>query len=87
MTPHFIVMLIAAVAGCGPVCSLTEKLRLILEKEENLAPKENLVQVILYTAAFLLVMGKIIYLPFCHPVIPEIVVQRGSIIQTVRGIV
>ncbi len=62
MTPHFIVMLIAAVAGCGPVCSLTEKLRLILEKEENLAPKENLVQVILYTAAFLLLLWCIVRL-------------------------
>lgn len=62
MTPHFIAMLIAAVIGCGPVRCLTVKLRHLSEKEGKLAPKENVVQVILYTAAFLLLLWCIIRL-------------------------
>ena len=62
MTPHLLVMLIAAVIGCGPVRSLTVRLRLLSKKEEKLAPRENFVEVILYTAAFLLLLWCIIRL-------------------------
>lgn len=62
MTPHLVVMLIAAVIGCGPVRSLTVRLRLLSKKEEKLAPKENFVEVILYTAAFLLLVWCIVRL-------------------------
>jgi len=62
LTPYFLVMLIAAVIGCGPVRCLTVKLRILSEKEEKLAPKENFVQILLYTAAFLLLLWCIIRL-------------------------
>lgn len=62
MTPYFLVMLIAAVVGCGPIRGLTVKLRLISEKEEELHTKENFVQAVLYTAAFFLLLWCIIRL-------------------------
>lgn len=62
LTPFFIVMLIAAVIGCGPICCLTVKLRTVSEKAEKLTPKENFVQIILYAAAFALLLWCIIRL-------------------------
>lgn len=62
MTPYFIVMLAAAVIGCGPVCGLTVKLRRLLEKQEQPASRENAAEVFLYTAAFLLLLWCIIRL-------------------------
>ena len=56
MTPFFIVMLIAAVIGCAPIRRLTVKLRTVSEKAGKLTPKENIVQIILYTAAFALLL-------------------------------
>lgn len=62
LTPFFIVMLVAAVIGCGPIHSLTMKLRAVSEKEETLTSKETFVQFILYIAAFALLMWCIIRL-------------------------
>ncbi|MCM1297037.1 MAG: MBOAT family protein [Muribaculaceae bacterium] len=61
LTPFFIAMLIAAVIGCGMLRNLTMKLRAVSEQEE-LTKKENIVQVILFTAAFLLLSWCIIRL-------------------------
>lgn len=62
MTPFFIVMLIAAVIGCAPIRRLTVKLRTVSEKAGKLTPKENIVQIILYTAAFALLLWCVIRL-------------------------
>ncbi len=56
MTPFFIVMLLAAMIGCAPIRRLTVKLRTVSEKAGKLTPKENIVQIILYTAAFALLL-------------------------------
>ncbi len=61
LTPFFIAMLIAAVIGCGPIRSLTLKLRDVSEKEE-ITQKENIVQILLFTVAFLLLSWCIIRL-------------------------
>lgn len=62
MTPFFIVMLIAAVIGCGPVRCLTVKLRDVSQKEGELIQKEKFVRIILYVAAFVLLLWCIIRL-------------------------
>ncbi len=56
MTPFFIVMLIAAVIGCGPIRCLTVRLRAASKKEGTLTPGENFVQIVLYMAAFVLLL-------------------------------
>ncbi len=78
MTPFFIAMLIAAIIGCGPVCSLTAKFaslqsrpaRQRVKQEDGItseAPilsrkKENFVQIIQYSASFALLLWCIIRL-------------------------
>lgn len=62
MTPFFIVMLIVAIIGCGPVRRLTIKLNAVSEKKGKLTAKENSVQIILYIAAFALLLWCIIRL-------------------------
>ncbi|MDE6024988.1 MAG: MBOAT family protein [Lachnospiraceae bacterium] len=61
LTPFFIVMLIAAVIGCAPVRSISRKIKISSDKEE-LTSKENFVQIILYIAAFVLLLWCIIRL-------------------------
>lgn len=56
MTPFFIVMLAAAVICCGPIRPLVLKFRTASEKDEKLTSKENFVQIILYAAAFVLLL-------------------------------
>lgn len=62
LTPFFIVMLIAAMIGCAPIRCLSLKLRAAAEKEGTLSPKENFVQIILYMAAFVLLLWCILRL-------------------------
>lgn len=62
LTPFFLAMLLVAVVGCGPVRCLTLKLREASEKEGKLSAKENLVQIILYIAAFVMLLWCIIRL-------------------------
>lgn len=62
MTPFFIVMLAAAVICCGPIRSLVLKLRAASERDGKLTSKENFVQIILYVAAFVLLLWCIIRL-------------------------
>lgn len=62
MTPFFIVMLIVAVVCCGPIRPLVLKLRAAALKDGGLTSKQNFVQMILYVAAFALLLWCIIRL-------------------------
>ena len=62
LTPFFLAMLAAAVAGCAPLSRLSLRLREASEQGEELAPKENFVQAALYLAAFVLLLWCIIRL-------------------------
>lgn len=62
MTPFFLAMLAVAIVGCAPLRFLTLKLRAASQQEGELAPKENFVQIVLYMAAFVLLLWCIIRL-------------------------
>lgn len=62
MTPFFIAMLVVAVICCGPIRPLVLRLRVATEKEGRLTSKENFVQIILYAAAFVLLLWCIVRL-------------------------
>ena len=62
MTPFFIAMLAVAVICCGPIRPLVLRLRADAEKKRRLTSKENLIQMILYAAAFVLLLWCIIRL-------------------------
>ena len=49
LTPYFIVMLVAAIVGCGPIARFADRVRM-LEQKEALSQRENTVQ----TATFVL---------------------------------
>ena len=62
LTPFFIVILAAAIIGCGPIRGLTMRFRTASEKEGALASKETFVLYLLYIAAFVLLLWCIIRL-------------------------
>ena len=62
VTPYFLVMLAAAVAGCGLAPCLTERWRRVPGGGGRLSPRESLMQGFQYAAAFLLLVWCIIRL-------------------------
>lgn len=62
MTPFFLVLLVVAIVGCAPFRFITLKLRTVSKQEGELTAKENFVQIILYVAAFVLLLWCIIRL-------------------------
>ena len=61
LTPYFIAMLSAAVLCCGPFRKLTERLRL-LENKETLTSRENILQIASFALSWLLLLWCILRL-------------------------
>ena len=61
LTPQFIVMLIIAIAVCGPLSNVIKRIRNGAENNA-LSKKENIVQIVFYTAAFALLAWCVIRL-------------------------
>ena len=57
LTPFFLVMLVAAIIGCGPIKGIGEKLKDVQEKDirgEEITSGQRKVQIVLYALAMLL---------------------------------
>lgn len=61
LKPFFIVMLIAAIIACGPIRKFADKIR-NLENAENLSKSDNLLQIISFVLAFVVLLWCLIRL-------------------------
>ena len=61
LKPFFIVMLIAAIIACGPIRKFADKIR-TLENAENLSKSDNLLQIISFVLAFVVLLWCLIRL-------------------------
>ena len=62
LTPWFIVMLVAAVIGCAPIKSVTEKIRAHAIGKTALSTKWKVIQIVLYALSFVMLTWCIIRL-------------------------